>query len=85
MNCQILSFWGRTAKAAVLTLSLGLIAHTATAATNFVQNPYFAITGGSDATSLQFGTGLWDQLQWSWKCGGLGLHRLQFRLPAQHR
>jgi hypothetical protein len=66
MDRHVVSSWGRSAKVAVLTLSLGLIAHAATAATNLVQNPYFAITGGSDATSLEFGTGCGTN------CNGLG-------------
>jgi hypothetical protein len=66
MDRQELWFWTRSAMVAVLALILGLIAHTATAATKLVQNPYFAITGGSDATSLQFGTGCGTN------CNGLG-------------
>ncbi len=52
--------------AAALAVPLGCVAQAAVAQTNLVQNPYFAITGGSDDTSLQFGDGCGAN------CNGLG-------------
>jgi hypothetical protein len=51
---------------AVLALLLVGFGHAAVAQTNLVQNPSFAITGGSDGTSEQIGSGCGTS------CNGLG-------------
>jgi hypothetical protein len=66
MDSQQPRLWSRYMTAAILALFLGGAGHIAMAQTNLVQNPYFAITGGSDGTSMQFGTGFGSN------CNGLG-------------